>query len=114
MFRNTSHYELTPALQALNKTLDSLRAKQGLLTNTESRFVKQMELVNKLVRSGCEKFKLHFKISEAYWLQSSIKYDESHQLYSSIHRAYSELLESSMRPVSSRYAEKKGLDSLLA
>lgn len=113
MRRNTSNATQELTLQTLNTSVKALRALTRPLTDNESKFLRKMEQVNALVSKGCESFTLCFKLSEAHWLYSSIKYDECFELYSSMHKGFMQLLEKTTTPVTSRAHVAAGLKSLL-
>lgn len=101
MLRKTKKASLDQAMQPLNETLITLRERKDPLTDNEKKFIEKMEHINSLMDKDCETFTIYFQLSEAHWLRSSIKYDESFQLYDSMHQTFLRLLDGVSKPVKS-------------
>ncbi len=85
-----------PSIYTLFSCQEELARKGSQLTAKEKEFIDKMRKIERMEAGGCEKFQLYFHISEAHWLLSSIKYEESCALYNSIHKAYMQMLRKSL------------------
>ncbi len=113
MRRSDTNVSQELAVQTLNGAVNVLRAAARPLTDNEAKLIKKVEQINVLRNRGCENFTLCFKLSEAHWLYSSIKYDECFELYSSMHKGFMQLLENSATPIAHRMTPSVGLQTLL-